>query len=244
MTMKKSMYLAHRWVGLVVGLQLLAWSVGGFVFSILDIESVRGSLDAARVSGAPIAIEDVAITPAQAIETAADAGWDVHDISSVELRRRMDVPIYVVSCGSTEQKIVVDARTGGLAQPITKIDAKRVALEDFRDEADVLTVELLDGEPPIEFRGGLMPVYRVTLDHLKQPHLYISPMTGEVLKRRNKLWRIFDFFWMLHVMDYRGRDNFNHWLLTGASALAILTSVSGLVLWSYRLPRRRSLSRA
>lgn len=82
-----------------------------------------------------------------------------------------------------------------------------------------------------------MPVYRVVLDHPKQPHIYVCPITGEILKRRNKLWRIFDFFWMLHIMDYGERENFNHWLLTAMSVLAITTSTSGLILWWWRLPR-------
>ena len=84
-----------------------------------------------------------------------------------------------------------------------------------------------------------MPVYQVILDHPKHPHLYVSPVTGAVLKRRNRPWRIFDFLWMLHIMDYRGRENFNHWLLTAMSVLAILTAASGLALWAWRVPRRR-----
>ena len=86
------------------------------------------------------------------------------------------------------------------------------------------------------------PRIEFVLDHPKNPHYYVCPVTGEVLKRRNRPWRLFDFFWMLHIMDYRGRDDFNHLLLTSFSVLAILTSVSGMVLWSWRVPKwfRRS----
>ena len=81
----------------------------------------------------------------------------------------------------------------------------------------------------------------MTLDHPREPHIYVSAITGKVTKRRNKLWRTFDFFWMLHIMDYRNRENINHWLLSGMSILAILTSVSGLVLWWWRIPRIRAM---
>ena len=77
-----------------------------------------------------------------------------------------------------------------------------------------------------------MPVYRVILDHPKKPHIYVSPVTGEIITRRNRPWRLFDFFWMLHIMDYGERESFNHLLLTFMSLLAITTSASGLVLWS------------
>jgi hypothetical protein len=52
-----------------------------------------------------------------------------------------------------------------------------------------------------------------------------------VTKHRNHVWRAFDFLWMLHKMDDRGRDDFNNPLLRGVSALALLTVVSGELLW-------------
>jgi hypothetical protein len=39
---------------------------------------------------------------------------------------------------------------------------------------------------------------------------------------------------MLHIMDYREREDFNHWLLTCMSALAVLTAATGLTLWGIR----------
>ena len=44
------------------------------------------------------------------------------------------------------------------------------------------------------------------------------------------MWRIFDFVWMLHIMDYQDRDNFNTWLLISAAALALIISLSGMYL--------------
>ena len=42
-------------------------------------------------------------------------------------------------------------------------------------------------------------------------------------------------------MNYGQRDDFNHWLLTGASVFAILTSTTGLAIWwgRRRWPLRR-----
>ena len=42
MKWRKNLYFVHRWIALLVSLQLLAWSVGGFTFSILDIDNVHG----------------------------------------------------------------------------------------------------------------------------------------------------------------------------------------------------------
>ncbi len=44
-------------------------------------------------------------------------------------------------------------------------------------------------------------------------------------------WRIWDFLWSLHIMDYRERDNINNILLQILSVLALVTSVSGITLF-------------
>jgi len=63
--------------------------------------------------------------------------------------------------------------------------------------------------------------------------LYVSPQTGEVVARRNDLWRAFDFVWMLHIMDYDEREDFNHPLLIATAATALLFVLSGLGMLGY-----------
>lgn len=237
--MRRKTYLAHRWIGLTVSLQLLAWSVGGFTFSILDINDVHGDLDKRSEPALSISMERVAITPKEAQQAAATHGLDPASIVRMTLRDRFDTTVYELFDNAGRPQLAVDAATGEVVERVSEEQIKAVALADFIHPATITSFKLLEGEPPLEFRGGPMPVYQVILDHPKNPHLYISPTTGQVLKRRNRPWRIFDFFWMLHIMDYGQRDNFNHWLLTTMSVLAILTSLSGLALWAWRIPRRK-----
>ncbi|MFT6661534.1 MAG: exosortase/archaeosortase [Maricaulis maris] len=58
-----------------------------------------------------------------------------------------------------------------------------------------------------------------------------------VTARRNDTWRVFDFFWMLHIMDYEERENFNNPLLITASVFALVTVLAGLLLLVLRLQR-------
>ena len=39
--------------------------------------------------------------------------------------------------------------------------------------------------------------------------------SGEVTAVRHDRWRLFDWFWMLHIMDYDERSDFSTPLLTG-----------------------------
>ena len=59
-----------------------------------------------------------------------------------------------------------------------------------------------------------------------------------MLALRSRLWRAFDFMWGLHIMDLQGREDTHHPLLIGSAALALLTSLLGLVLLGR--PRRKA----
>jgi uncharacterized iron-regulated membrane protein len=82
-----------------------------------------------------------------------------------------------------------------------------------------------------EYRGKELPAWRVELDHPSGTVIYVAANRGLVTTRRNHRWRLFDFFWMLHTMDYQGRDNFNSWLLMSFSVFGVVTVVSGYWLW-------------
>ncbi len=231
------LYMIHRWLGLVVGLQLLAWSVSGFTFTWLDIDNVRGDSDHAETPVRTLPFDRITLSVTDAVMRAAEHGVDTERFSRVVLRDRRDAPVYEMFDAHGVPLCTVDGVSGHVTKRLSAKQAEAIALADFEPWASGATVRLLEGEPPLEFRNGRMPVYQVTIDHPKHPHLYICPVTGEVLKRRNRPWRIFDFFWMLHIMDYGAREDFNHWLLTGMSIFAIATSASGLTLWTWRIRR-------
>jgi uncharacterized iron-regulated membrane protein len=73
--------------------------------------------------------------------------------------------------------------------------------------------------------------------------VYVASELGTVQKFRNKPWRIFDFLWMLHTMDYEGRDNFGNLLLRAFSIFGLITVLSGFVLFfvSSRLFRKKKV---
>ena len=72
--------------------------------------------------------------------------------------------------------------------------------------------------------------WRVSFSDPANTAIYISASTGEVLERRNSYWRVRDFFWMLHIMDYPGRENFNNPLIISVALVAIWLGISGFLL--------------
>ena len=57
------------------------------------------------------------------------------------------------------------------------------------------------------------PFGRCNFDDKPKTRLYLDADTAELRAVRTKLWRVYDFMWMLHIMDYKTRDNFNSWWL-------------------------------
>ncbi len=235
---RKSTYLIHRWLGLIVSLQLLAWSVGGFMFSVLEIENVRGERDIGAEQFEPLSQHVITELPAS-IQSSIQSLSSAHsNLATVALIDRGIGPSWEIRSTSGELLARLDHESGESLPIISEQDARLVAERDFAHPAPIKKVQLIESKPPVEFRNGVLPAYRVEIHHPKQPRLYIDARTGQVVSRRNRLWRVFDFFWMLHTMDYGGRDDFNHPLLTGFSVLAIATSASGVTLWGWRAGSR------
>jgi uncharacterized iron-regulated membrane protein len=243
MIARRKLYAIHRWIGLIVGLQLLAWSGGGLLFSVLEIGEVRGELDMRPRPASPLDATTIRASTADVVHVASRR-WGAERVVEIRLRNRRGAAVYEIRDADGEAIGSIDAKTGEVVRQLEPEEAGNVALEDFAPEAAVTDVTLIESSPPLEYRGKPLPVYRVALDHPKRPHIYVSRITGEVTARRNARWRLFDFFWMLHIMDYEEREDFNHPLLTVFSALAVLSALSGLVLHAVRANSRRNRRRA
>ena len=82
-------------------------------------------------------------------------------------------------------------------------------------------------------------MWQIKLADVDKTLVYVDQATGAIAARRNDAWRRFDFFWMLHTMDYSSRDDFNTPWLIVFSVLGLLSVSSGWGIWVFRFARRR-----
>ncbi len=158
-------------------------------------------------------------------------------VESIGVRMLLGAPVYdVVRPDGTAT--VYEADTGTLRGSITEAEAREIAQRDRVGRPAVLAVERVDSDPPVEYRGRSLPAWRVALDDGDGTNVWIDATTGAIRARRNDAWRRFDLFWMLHTMDYSGRDDFNTPWLVAFALLGLVTTVSGGVLWALRVRRR------
>ena len=62
-------------------------------------------------------------------------------------------------------------------------------------------------------------------------NVYINIYSGEVLAIRSAVWRIWDLMWGFHIMDWQERDNIDNILLKVFSILALISSITGVLLF-------------
>jgi hypothetical protein len=220
----------HRWLGLLIAIQLLLWVAGGLVMSALRLEEVRGD-DRAAQRPAPLLDTTLPLrSPADVLRRQGGT-----PATSLTLTTLLSQPVYRLKAGG--ESALVDARSGVRLSPLSRDMAMAVARADYNGPAAVAGVDWVD-TPALEYRGRPLPLWRVRFDDERHTALYVSPATGEVVARRNDLWRIFDFVWMFHIMDYRERENFNHPLLITAAATALLFVITGLAMLVYSFRTR------
>lgn len=221
--------LLHKWITLLIGIQIVLWIAGGVVMSFFDIDKVRGSHNVRESDPLSLSGNGNLISPSVALLQ------NELEATRITTRFMLERPVYEVT--TEGGPVVLDAVTGERLTPIAEDLALAVARRDFSGPGEIKSIKLLE-EAGYEYRGGPLPVWQVVFADGEETRLYISTNHGRVTARRNNIWRFYDFFWMLHIMDYDERDNFNNLLLVIASVIALFAALSGVVLYFYRFKRR------
>ena len=198
----KSIWLRkiHKWVGLVIGLQFLIWAISGTVMALLPMDEVAGGEMAQAAPTVPAG--ETAWPKVQA----ALAGQPIAKLSLRSLPNG-----HALQVATSDGVRLFDAVDG---KPIV-IDgeaAKAIAGAAHPTGAAVTQTAALK-ELTLAVREHELPIWQVDFRDEKNSSYYVSGTTGEVLERRNDSWRWWDFFWMLHNMDYAKRTSFNHPLI-------------------------------
>ena len=132
-------------------------------------------------------------------------------INSVTYRMWLGRPVAEVA--TAEGARLFDARTGVPLPAPTAAQVQAVARTAWRgDGRPRATVELIK-RASAEYRGPL-PAWRVTFTDPDSTRVFVTADTGRIVAVRTGTWRLYDFFWGLHIMDWKNHEDFNTpWLL-------------------------------
>jgi hypothetical protein len=229
----------HKWLALLMAVQILFWFASGLFFAAIPIERVRSEHVKAEQPPAPIAT-------AAAAAGLARLAAAVPSAETIELRTLLGQPVALVASGA-QRPVLYDLATARRLGPIDAAAATRIAERDLAGNGRAVRALRVDKASP-EYRGAL-PAWRVDFETGTRRSLYVAADTGAVTARRSTLWRVYDFLWSLHIMDFRDHEDFNNPLLVTATALGLVMIVTGIILFPSRLGwnawrRRRAVAAA
>ena len=239
--MKRILRTAHRWLGLLMVVQLVAWMASGLYFSLFPITEIRGEhlTRAAEEPSAEMLAATGSPAPVQAaLDRHLDTGWSLSSLELVVWDGRPSWRVAGTTSGQSFRRLVTPQ--GEVQAMLDASAAKRTAAGWLLEPAEPVSSEWVEPGSNPDLRGRDSAAWKVSFEGPEPVDLFVDPWTGELIARRTARWRLFDFLWMLHIMDYADRENFNHPLLQAAAALGLLVALSGLVYWLLtRRPYRR-----
>ena len=222
----------HKWAGLILGVQIMLWFASGLFMALFPIDNVRGSHLAEETSWS---LTDSGIIPIELVMTTYEGKLTGASLTSIA-----GEPAYALIGDQGTQ--LIDARTGIAWLPVGEDSIKLAAQRYYKGQGKIATIKRLT-DAPIEYRRSV-PVWQVQFDDEPKTRLYLDSQTAELRAVRTRLWRVYDFMWMLHIMDYKSRTNFNTWWLRLSAFLALLFAMTGLFLVVHRVFLRPKPMRA
>ncbi len=212
--MNRSIRAIHKYFSLIVSIQLLLWTVSGIFFAFNKIELIRGE-------GYMLAKDKISFLK--------NPEFEVQSSDVVTVMKRLDKTVFIVKDG--EDAKYLNFR----GQEIEKLsyEQSREIVKTMTSLTPTNVYEINQKVAGSEYRGRALPLYRITSydENNKEINVYLNPYSGKIEAIRTLSWRIWDFLWGLHIIDWSERDNINNIFLQIFSLLALVSSITGIILF-------------
>ena len=214
----------HIWLGWIVGIPFLVWTVSGLLMVWKPIEEVRGNHLMAEPK--PMRMAGVLVPPA----------LSGVPLQSLRLEQRAGGPRWVITLPDGTTRLA-SVETGALMPPLSAADAVAEVMARYSGKAKIRSVTRTSPDnPPLDLRRPIA-AWQVAMDD--GTHFYVDAASGEVVAKRTAWWRIYDFMWGLHIMDPATReDTHNPWVI-GFGLVTLVTTLLALVMLPLTIRRRK-----
>ena len=204
----------HKYLSFLISIQLLLWTVSGIYFAFNKIENVRGE-QYREESNFNVDFSKL--------------NFEIDGVQNIRVTDRMDQEILVVDGIYGREYLDFDGKDVEQlnAEEAKALSAKHTSL--IPKSVELVTENIVGSE----FRGRALPIFRVKSvnDVGESINVYLNVYTGEVEAVRSIQWRIWDLMWGFHIMDWETRDDIDNLLLKIFSILALISSITGVLLF-------------
>jgi hypothetical protein len=244
MNFKRTLYLTHRWFGIVMSMMFFLWFASGIVMLYVEYPELT---ERERVNAA-------SLLELKAINTSFS---DIQDqISSESAINQLDLlsvlgrPAYKLTFADNS-KVIIYADNGNTLKDIQPSDAEKIATlyaQNSDPASQNNTPEYLASIEMDQWTvyGGFnehRPLHKVGLNNTKGTILYISSSTGEVLRDTHRYERMWNWVgstihW-IYPMQLRKHSNLWVNVVIVISIAGVISVVSGTIVGFLRLRLKR-----
>jgi uncharacterized iron-regulated membrane protein len=204
----------HKYLSFFISIQLLLWTVSGIYFAFNKIENVRG--EQYRLN-----------KPADIL--LGELSFNIPDAIDINIKKRLGDTIVIASTKSGMRYLDTN---GNPVNHITSDEAMAI-VEQATTLQPQRVEQVNDSSRGSEYRGRALPIYRVITKNANDAEInvYVNIYSGDISAIRSVQWRIWDLMWGFHIMDWVERDNIDNILLKIFSILALVSSLTGVLLF-------------
>lgn len=243
-TLKRLLFLTHRWLGIVLCAFFAMWFISGVVMMYVGYPKL---LESERLQHLPrLGGGQGLIGPDRALATAGVHG----PVASLRLAAASGGrPVYLAEPAQAgSATIVVDARSGARLDSFGRAAALAAsgAWAGPGVPLDYLGAVKEDAFTHSRGLDGHRPLHRVQLGDEAQTLLYVSSRTGEVVRDAPRLERLWNYAgaWIHWLYPFRGNafdrwwTDIVNWLSIAGIAMALTGTVVGVLRWRFARPYR------
>ncbi|WP_338764236.1 PepSY domain-containing protein [Massilia sp. METH4] len=245
MSLKRLLFLAHRWLGIVLCAFFAMWFMSGMVMMYVGYPKLT---DDERLAHLPVVDGAGLLAPSIALANAGLAG----PLKELRLAAASaGRPAYFVTPDgprSGHAMVVVDARTGRRVPGTNEARALASARAYAGPNVALRYAGTVDEDAFTHSRGldAHRPLHRVMVEDAEGTLLHISGATGEVVRdapRTERLWN-YAGAWIHWLYPFRGNAfdrywaDIVNWLSIAGIALALTGTIAGILRWRFRRPYR------
>jgi len=231
--MKRYLYLAHRWLGIGLGLFVLLWIISGVVMLFVGYPKLTPEEHLSRLQ--PLSA-DCCIAPGAALAASADPRTPL----SLRLTGAGGSPRYLLDYGDGPL-LVVDARSGKRIEHIGAAEALASAGQFAGAEVYLLDQVEEDAWTRNHALARERPLYRVQADDAEGRLLYVSSHTGLVVRdatAHELAWNLLGAWlhWLYPLREVMPKALWSVALVYGAllaAVLVLLGMLIGLLRWRF-----------
>ncbi|MDB2319106.1 hypothetical protein N9V39_01800, partial [Gammaproteobacteria bacterium] len=155
--------------------------------------------------------------------------FEIPEATSAVVKKRLDKTIIAAS---TNAGMRYFDEAGDPLKKISSDEAKQIVAKNTLLNP-IAVEEINESKKGSEYRGRQLPIYKVITRNVndKEVNAYLNIFSGDIVAIRSAQWRIWDLMWGFHIMDWQERDNIDNLLLKIFSILALISSLSGILLF-------------